>query len=228
MTYKRIGLNNNQLKIIAMIAMLIDHVGHIIYPEIAALRIVGRIAMPIFAYMIAEGCRHTHSRTRYLLMIFALGMGCQLAYVIAEGSLYQNILITFSIAIVVIFSIENFIKQKSVFTGIAMAVCVFLALYLCAGLPNHIYGLYFDYGVFGMLLIVAFYFARDKWLALLVAVPFLIAIALELKGHQMYALLAIPLIALYNGRRGKLKLKYLFYVFYPLHLGILWLIAMYT
>ena len=59
---KGFGLTNNQLKLIAMLSMLIDHVGMLLFPGVRVLRIIGRLAFPIFAYMIAEGCAHTRSR----------------------------------------------------------------------------------------------------------------------------------------------------------------------
>ena len=71
------GLSNNQLKIIAMISMFIDHLGLQIFPTESIYRIIGRIALPIFAYMIAEGCKYTRKRWLYLLKILSLGLICQ-------------------------------------------------------------------------------------------------------------------------------------------------------
>ena len=62
MSTKRFGLNNNQLKILAIVIMTIDHVGMEIMPQFRILRIIGRLAFPIFAFMIAEGCHHTKNR----------------------------------------------------------------------------------------------------------------------------------------------------------------------
>ena len=71
---KLIGLNNNQLKIIALISMVLDHVGLALFPKIELFRILGRLALPIYAYMIAEGCAHTKNRKRYLGMILGMGL----------------------------------------------------------------------------------------------------------------------------------------------------------
>ena len=60
-----IGLSGNQLKIIAMLTMLVDHIGVQLFPECIILRIIGRLSLPIFAYMIAEGCLHTRNRPKY-------------------------------------------------------------------------------------------------------------------------------------------------------------------
>ena len=58
------GLSGNALKIIGAITMLIDHMGVVLFPGIAILRIIGRISFPIFAFMIAEGCRYTKNKLK--------------------------------------------------------------------------------------------------------------------------------------------------------------------
>ena len=58
------GLSGNQLKLIALITMTVDHMGLILFDQFILLRIVGRLAFPIFAWMIAEGCRHTRRMGR--------------------------------------------------------------------------------------------------------------------------------------------------------------------
>ena len=123
----KLGFTNNQLKIIAMIAMLIDHIGAYLFPQVRWLRIIGRLAYPIFAYMIAEGCHHTKSRIRYFLQMAGLAAICQLVYYIAMGSLYQCILVTFSLSVVIIYAIDNFRKHKGVLSG-ALAIAVFGAV----------------------------------------------------------------------------------------------------
>ena len=61
---KLAGFSNNQLKIIAMLSMLVAHVGEHLYPDVGFLRAIGRLALPLFAYMIAEGCLYTKNRAR--------------------------------------------------------------------------------------------------------------------------------------------------------------------
>ena len=68
---KKFGLSNNQLKILALLTMTVDHIGAYLFPRVMLLRIVGRIAYPIFAYMIGEGCRYTRNPKKYLLTILA-------------------------------------------------------------------------------------------------------------------------------------------------------------
>ena len=74
----RFGLTNNKLKIIAMISMLIDHIGVALFPYVEIFRIIGRLAFPIFAYMIAEGCRYTKNRKKYLGIILGMAIVFQL------------------------------------------------------------------------------------------------------------------------------------------------------
>ena len=106
------GLSNNVLKIIAMVSMFIDHFGLQIFPHIKIFKIIGRLALPLFAYMIAEGCFYTKNRTRYLLLISALGLLCQMVFYLAMGSLYQGILITFSLSILTIYCIDALLESK--------------------------------------------------------------------------------------------------------------------
>ena len=98
-TKTKFSLTGNQLKSIAMIAMTCDHVGLQLLPQFPILRIIGRLALPIFAYMIAEGCRHTRNRPRYLLTILGFAFICQAVYFFAMGSVYMCILVTFSLSI---------------------------------------------------------------------------------------------------------------------------------
>jgi len=63
---RKIGLTNNQLKVIAMVTMTVDHVGFLLFPRLLLLRCIGRLAFPIYAYMVAEGCSHTKSLPKYL------------------------------------------------------------------------------------------------------------------------------------------------------------------
>lgn len=96
------GMNATTLKIIGMIAMTIDHIGYFLLPKVIGLRIIGRVAYPIFAYMIAEGCRYTKNKVRYFLSVFFTGCGCSLVSYLSEKSLYQSIFITFTCSIVLI------------------------------------------------------------------------------------------------------------------------------
>ena len=227
---KKFGLTNNQLKIIAMLAMLSDHIGKVLLPQYPILQIIGRLAFPIFAFMIAEGCFYTKNKVRYFLMVFLLGAGCQAVYIIWEKSLYMNILLTFSLSIIFIFSLENYKKTKEKRIRILMLFTVITVLLIAVMLPVILIdqGFIIDYGIFGVLLPVAIFYAPDKLRKLIYTAGILILLTLDLGGGiQWWSLLAIPLLALYNQKRGKYNIKPLFYIFYPTHLVVIYLISLF-
>ena len=231
----KFGLTNNQLKIIAMVSMALDHVGLLFFPTVDIFRIIGRLAFPIFAYMIAEGCRYTKNRTKYLGMIAGMGIVFQLVYLVAMGSLYQGILVTFSLAIITIYAIDGIFKSKKLWTVLAsIASLLFVAAFVFV-LPVLLKGTDFDidYGLWGILLPVAVYFLPNRlWrtvgiaLILLARAIHYTVFPVSLGTLQWFALLSVVLLALYNGERGKAKMKYVFYIFYPAHLVILYGLAM--
>ena len=163
---KKWGLTNNQLKLIAMLTMLIDHIGVYLYPDVMLLRIIGRISFPIFAYMIAEGCRYTKNRGEYLGMIAALGVICQVVFYVAMGSLYMGILITFSLSILCIYAVDYFLKKKDFASGLLMVFTLLEVLFLVKILPSMATFTDYDvdYGLVGIVLpIVVYYMPTRLW-----------------------------------------------------------------
>ncbi len=228
MLYKKLkeGLSNNQLKIIAMIAMTFDHVGKELFPQCDIFSIIGRLAFPIFSYMIAEGCAYTKNKKKYFLQIFLLGLICQAVYFIAMGSLYQNVLITFSLSVITVFCADGFMKKKDFISAFLLLADIAAVIFLCFFLPDILKGFKIDYGFFGVLLPVAVYLMPTKYLKIAGMTAVLIPLAVSLGGVQWYSLAVIPLLLLYNGKRGKRRLKYLFYIFYPAHLAVIYLIGL--
>ena len=220
------GLTGNQLKLIAMIAMFSDHFGKMFFPSVMLFQYVGRIAFPLFAYMIAEGCRYTRNRLRYFLLIFVLGLGCSAVYFIFSSSLYQNILLTFSLSIACVFATDAFLRDKRPLTAFLMAGALLATVFLTLVLPHFVNGFAFDYDLYGALLPVMFYFIPDKRFKLSALCLILIVRASIFRGTNIFALFSLPLLLLYNGKRGKYRLKYLFYIFYPAHLVLLQALAM--
>ena len=226
---KKFGLTNNQLKIIAMVSMLFDHVGKELLPQYSVLQIIGRLAFPIFAYMIAEGCFYTKNKIKYFLTIFILGTGCQIVYMVAEHSFYQNVLITFSLSIALIFSLENFRIKKEKLSGIILFFTVLVVFVLTMVLPEVLkeYGFQVDYGIFGVLLPVAVFYGKNKLQKLSFATIILVLLAYSFSGGmQWLSLLSVPILALYNKKRGKYNIKPLFYIFYPAHLVVIYFISL--
>ncbi len=220
------GLTGNQLKLMALLTMTIDHIGADLLPHLLWLRIIGRLAFPIYAYMIAEGCRYTRSRPRYLLSMASLALVCQLVYFFAEGSLYQCILVTFSLSICLIYVLDWVMKRSSALGWCVLGAVLAVMYFLGQCLPMlGIRDLDLDYGFWGIVLPALVYVGKTKWQKLLLFTAGLAALAADSFWVQWFSLAAVPLLALYGGSRGKVKMKYLFYIYYPLHLVAIHLIA---
>ena len=216
------GLTGNQLKILAMVTMTLDHVGLSLLPQYPVLRLLGRLAMPIYAFLIAQGCRHTHSRGRYLLRLFGLGAVCQGVYYFAMDSVYMGILITFSLSVVLIWALERAKEMKKTGPILTAAAAVLGAVFVCCVRPGLRPGTEFslDYGIFGVLLPVAAYFWGLPGMGI-----DLTLLCLSSGGNQWWSLLSLLPLACYNGQRGKWKLGTFFYLYYPVHLAVIQLIA---
>ena len=224
MITKRLGLTNNVLKIIALITMTVDHIGVIFFPTIMAFRIIGRISMPIYAYMIAEGCKYTKNKLRYFLTVFILALICQIAYYVNDKLLIMTTLISYSFSMLLIFLIAWTIKSKKYY-----AIIVTTLSFLLVGcgyyiLPKVITKFAFDYGIFCVTLPIGIYLAKGKWFKLLACALGLVLIVLDNIEIplQWWSLLALIPLALYNGKRGNLRIKYLFYLYFPLHFLVLY------
>lgn len=238
----RLGfLSGNALKLMAALSMTVDHVGVIFFPGVAWLRILGRLAFPIFAFMIAEGCKYTRSRVRYFFTVASLAAVCQAVYWFAAGSAYLSVLVTFSLAIPVICTLQFFRESltegrwlRAAASGAALLGAVALVWYL-----NWIFTI--DYGFWGCMLPVfpALFQQRrgasgklrlDRHEVHVLCLGLgLLCLHQSLGGLQIWSVLSLPLLLYYSGRRGKTDLKYFFYIFYPAHLvllqGLQWLLA---
>lgn len=242
------------LKIIACIAMLLDHIGYFwnIYP----LRIVGRIAFPIFVYMIYNGYRHTSSKGKYALRLAFFAVATQIPFnLFCYGQLFYNngnVFFTLLAALLCLWSVDAMLEDRVLrwFSLIpTLAVC---ALYYLGIIVS-------DYGAVGILMILVFYFCDREgmvWKVLTVVGFFcavyyrelLVSIRIILllitgverdfptlsqwRQTQLYAGLALPLIFAYNGKKGVVGgkaggkvLQYGFYLFYPLHMLVLYIIS---
>lgn len=232
-------LNANSLKLLACVLMVVDHVGFILFPNLYFLRIIGRLSLPLFAFSLAEGCRYTKNKVMHLALLAGLAFLVQLVYYLYDGSLYMSILVTFTFSVVCIYALQFFkavlFSDKQVCLKI-LAILPFIFLVACTYLANTVWVI--DYGFWGCMLPVfasipdVHRIPAPKLLektdclpvrigCMSIGLVLLAIFAPYLKAIQFYSLLAIPLLLLYNGEKGKWKLKYFFYVFYPLHLVIL-------
>ena len=218
------GLTGNQLKLLALIAMTCDHVGLQLFPQYKILRFIGRLSLPIFAYMIAEGAKYTKNRTKYFFQMFGLGVICQLVYFFAMNSLYQCILITFSFSVILIYALDHALKKNRLDAWVLFA-CVFVAtVFLVEGLPELLPNTDYcvDYGIWGVLMPVVVFAAPGKLTKLVCLCVPLTALAFVGVSYQWIAFFTLIPLALYNGTRGKMKIKNLFYIYYPLHLVVIY------
>ena len=221
---RKLGLSGNQLKIIAMITMTIDHVGMVLFPQHLWMRLIGRLAFPIYAFMIAEGCVHTRSMPRYLGTMAAMAAVWQIINWFMLDSVYQCILVTFSLSIGLIWLLKK-AKESGKLWLIALTAVAGCAVIwgITEYLPKRLSGTDFavDYGFWGVILPVWIWVGRNKWQKLLLAAAGLVLVAYG-NDLQLLALAAVPLLALYNGQRGKWKMKWTFYFYYPIHLVVIY------
>ena len=221
------GLTGNQLKLIAMLTMTIDHIGHILFPHVMWLRMIGRLAMPIYAYFIAEGCLYTRNISKYLTTIAVTALLCQVVTTLT-GSLYQSILVTFSMSVGLIMLLKQAKKRRSLLWFLLFTLAVATAWFVTEALPKLLPGTDYDvdYGFWGVMMPVVLWLVPTKPLKLLTTAFFLCLIYSNSRLLLLCALGAVVLLALYNGKRGKANLKWMFYGYYPFHLAVLHLIAM--
>ncbi len=241
-------MTGNALKLIACISMLIDHAGYLLFPQYELLRYIGRLAMPIFAFFVSEGCRYTSNRLRYFLRMLLLGAACQAVYTAEEllsggiRSVHLNILFTFSLSMIICFAyldlekvLKSADKSRLFEKAAAVALCIFgvLAFDAFCTESRALVGISisFDYGFFGAILplfaLLGTGGTHQRRMAVFSIGFVLFVLNLRQSMHYAwFALFDIPLLYFYNGKRGRLNTKYLFYIFYPAHLAALYLISL--
>ena len=217
-------LDGTTLKIIAMISMVFDHVGDMFFPDVMWLRMIGRLARPIFSCFIAEGVAHTRDRKKYLcrIGIFALisEIPFDLAFEGRVGFAHQNIMLSFFLAVLALMlfdRIQGGKNQEGKHTPIwktalgvfAVAAIAVLSLLLRA-----------DYTVFAVIAVFLFYVLRQKHPLIRTGVGIAFLALTRTMGYYCATGFSFIPLALYNGKKGK-GLKWLFYVFYPGHLLLL-------
>jgi hypothetical protein len=222
-------MNSFTLKLIAIIAMLIDHIAAIFVSNDTILwlvmRSIGRLAFPIFVFLIVEGFHHTKDVKKYLIRLGTFALISEIPFDLAffgkvlEFS-HQNVFFTLFLGLsaITLMSMVEKKFQKQIFVSNlleAVITIVFCALAIL---------LKTDYHYAGILLIVAFYLFRGSKAIITLA---LLIVTITILGNINYlATLAIIPIAFYNGKKGK-NIKYVFYIFYPAHLLILALLKMF-
>ncbi len=219
------ALDGTMLKIIAMISMVFDHVGDMFFPGVMWPRMIGRLAMPLFSFCIAEGYIHTKDRKKYTLRLGIFALVSEVPFDLAfEGKInlsHQNIMLTFFLAVLALMVfdlIRGEIKEDTGKYSVGRSILGTLFVFVMAGFALLIKA---DYSIFAIIAVFLFYVLKNSsfFLRTGVGVAFL-AITRTMGYYCTTGLSIIPLL-LYNGKRGK-GLKWLFYAFYPGHLLLLY------
>jgi hypothetical protein len=99
---KSAGTRDDSLKIVGILIMIIDHVGMLLFPQIIVLRVIGRLAFPIFAYYLTEGYAHTSNFGKYLFRLFAFAILAQFPFYLATGTTRLNVFFSFFVGLLAI------------------------------------------------------------------------------------------------------------------------------
>ena len=242
---KRFSLETStfSLRIMAMLFMLCDHLWATLIEGNEWLTCIGRLAFPIFAFMIVEGYFHTKNLKKYVLRLLIFALISEIPFNLMTGNsliypFHQNVLWSFLIGIFLIFLNEK-AKQKGKLWLRILTAAATLIFGFFLGLLTMV-----DYYHAGIFMLLTFYFFRGrKWWCLLGQALCMWYINFEILGgyeyilplfgkefhfpQQGFALLALIPIWLYKGKHGyhSKPLQYAFYAFYPAHLLILWMIG---
>lgn len=224
-------MTNNILKIIAIITMIIDHFGYYFYDCIPQevyyiCRAVGRIAMPIFTYLVIEGYFNTSNLKKYILRLILFAVVTQISFFIldfvAQEKSYNlvytaNILFSFVVLLSLMKLFENAIEKKSFKNKLLFVIMICIVIFMYQAIK-------FDYGISLLLLGISMYLCK-KYISNISMYKFAIAITTIIitiisatRYIQLFSILAVIPIILYNGKLGKKSklLKTLFYLIFPL------------
>ena len=226
------GISGCWLKMIAMITMLIDHTAVVLIapfrsltPLYVGMRVIGRLAFPIYCFLLVEGFFHTRSRAKYAGRLFLFAIISEIPFDLAFSQKvwdfsYNNVFFTLLIGLLVIWGMDALAHRitEEKYKGVAkvlrssMMIAVLCGGCFLAGILNT------DYSAVGILAIFAIYMVRDsRMMGSAIAITILGLLASFIEFVALFDL--IP-IYFYNGTGGK-QIKYFFYAFYPVHLLIL-------
>lgn len=214
-------LDRTMLKLIAVISMITDHIGFVLFPAQIWMRLVGRLAMPIFSFFISEGFCHTSDRKKYLLRIGAFALISELPFDLAFFGRFelssQNVMFTFFLAVAALLAYDFFSKKGGQLWTAAGYISVFIIAIAAFKMKT-------DYDMFGVILVFIFYFFREKGAFFRNSAAALFQMLVKTNIYSNYAALSFFPLMMYNGKKGA-GLKWFFYIFYPGHLLILFVVS---
>ena len=194
-----------QIKLLAAVLMVCDHIGAVIFPKILILRFLGRLSFPLFAWLIGQGEKYTNNFKLYLLRLVILGVVSQPIYYLTFHSSALNILATLAFGLLAI--------RVTKVIGSNLFTFIFAVL---AQLANAEYG---AYGVFVIILLSEMNFTKITWWIKWISLNLLTFWLPGFFFHQFLAGLTPLILSLWNSQQGR-KAKW-FYPFYPVHLALI-------
>ena len=208
-------MDGTVLKLIACLSMFIDHLGAVCFSGMMGFRIIGRLAFPIYCFLLVEGAVHTRNMKKYILRmgIFALISEVPFDLAFYHRLVYtghQNVFFTLGLGLLAIWFLEHPIEQLDI-PDVLYKLLVIIAAGLIAEFFNT------DYGFTGIAVICVFYYLREQPQ---LKYPIAVILLAAMGGVEVYAVLALIPILLYNGQRGRQTkaTQYGFCIFYPAHL----------
>lgn len=203
------------LKLIALITMVIDHIG--ISYDLELFRIIGRLSFPIYAFLIVNGFNYSKNIKRYLSRLLLFAVISEIPFQLFKYNhinlTFSNVFVTLSLGLIAILMLKSYKNKIIKYSGVFL-ICI------CAELLGS------DYGFRGVLLVVIFYLFRNRRLMQFIFMSLLWICSYRLNG--IFGLLSLVFIWIYNPRKYiKRKIsKYFFYWFYPVHLLVLYLFSL--
>lgn len=209
-------MSSFDLKLFAIIFMIIDHIGFVFFPTNISFRIIGRLAFPLFAFQAGIGFKHTKNQKKHILLMLLFGIASQIPFLLMCNIHMKvsslNVLFTFIFAFLIIYCNEN-IRN------------LLIKLTLTLFLLTLTFYIETDYSTFGVLLTILFYyFSSNKLLtSLTLIISVIIKCYLDNSLFGLPAILALLPILAFNKQKG-IRAKWLFYIFYPLHMLLLFVV----
>ncbi|MDQ0193195.1 TraX family protein [Paenibacillus wynnii] len=207
------------MQLIAMLTMLIDHIGYIFFPQDMAWRYVGRIAFPIYCYALVQGHLHTSSKPKYLLRLLLIAVLAQLPYNLALDPHGLNVVFTLLLSALVLVVLDRFPNP-------------WLGLIMVAGVSVIMDYFPVDYGAYGLLLVLIYRYTQSYWMVLghlLLNTFYLFYSGWVIQMASLLPTFIIVFVPAFWGHLEKRRVpRIAWWSFYPGHLLILALIKLYS
>lgn len=200
-------MSSSMIKAIAIAVMIIDHIGAVLYPQITILRIIGRIALPLFAWQLSISVDKTHDVRKLLKRVFIFAVISQIPYTTLFG--YRlNIFFSFTLSLItlILYKQDRFAGYLALFVSIVMSQ-----------------GMNIEYGWYAIMMVFLFYIFKSGFRKSVIAQTILsIAYCLMNPGIQLFAIISLAIIGLYNDEKGPLyEYRLALYSIYPAHMLLL-------